>query len=109
MTAAAARLSRGVVIGARAVVNVQAKLDRDGRPALLEVNARFPGTIALTQAAGVDMPLLAVQGALGGDLPQHLDFREVAVVRHWEDIVVPVSEYAQVSAVTRAPRQLEPL
>lgn len=97
------------VIGARAVVNVQAKLDRDGRPALLEVNARFPGTMALTQAAGVDMPVLAVQGALGGELPQHLDFREVAVVRHWEDIVVPVSEYAQVSAVTRAPRQLEPL
>ena len=50
------------IIGAQGVVNVQAKLDTAGRPALLEVNARFPGTMALTQAAGIDMPLLAVQG-----------------------------------------------
>lgn len=85
------------LIGAQGVVNVQAKLDRDGRPGLLEVNARFPGTMALTQAAGVDMPLLAVQAALGGPLPERLGFREVAVVRYWEDIVVPVDEYAQLT------------
>ena len=88
------------VIGAQGVVNVQAKLDREGKPSLLEVNARFPGTMALTQAAGIDMPLLAVRAVLGDQLPESLPFREVAVVRHWEDIVVPIEEYAQIDAAT---------
>lgn len=82
------------LIGATGVVNVQAKLDRDGHPGLLEVNARFPGTMSLTQAAGVDMPLLAVQALRGVTLSDHLPFREIAVVRHWTEIVVPVDEYA---------------
>ncbi len=86
------------MIDARGVVNVQAKMDRDGRPGLLEVNARFPGTMALTQAAGIDMPLLAVRALRGVDLPDRLDFQEVAVVRHWEDITVPIDEYTQVPA-----------
>ena len=84
------------VIGAQGVVNVQAKMDSTGRPALLEVNARFPGTMALTQAAGVDMPLLAVRALLGHPLPDRMDYREIAVVRHWEDIAVPVEEYADI-------------
>ncbi|TWE11976.1 ATP-grasp domain-containing protein [Rudaeicoccus suwonensis] len=84
------------VIGARGVVNVQAKLDNSGTPALLEVNSRFPGTMALTQAAGIDMPLLAVRAARGENLPRHMHFKEVAVVRYWEDIVVPIDEYAQI-------------
>ena len=90
------------VIGAQGVVNVQAKIDREGRPSLLEVNARFPGTMALTQAAGVDMPLLAVRAVLGAELPETMGFREVAVVRHWEDIVVPVEEYAEIPAARTA-------
>jgi carbamoyl-phosphate synthase large subunit len=94
------------VIGAQGVVNVQAKLDAVGRPSLLEVNARFPGTMTLTQAAGVDMPLLAVRALRGSPLPERIAFREVAVVRHWADIVVPIDEYAIV-AVAPAPPPLE--
>ncbi len=81
-------------IGATGVVNVQARRATDGTPALLEVNARFPGTMSLTRAAGIDMPRLAVKAALGGVLPENLDFAEVAIVRHWADIVVPVEDYA---------------
>ncbi|SHF54333.1 carbamoyl-phosphate synthase large subunit [Jatrophihabitans endophyticus] len=84
------------LIGAQGVVNVQVKLDAEGSAALLEVNARFPGTMALTQAAGIDMPLLAVRAAFGEPLPERLDFREVAVVRHWGDVVVPIDEYGLV-------------
>ncbi|MHA3703291.1 ATP-grasp domain-containing protein [Jatrophihabitans sp. YIM 134969] len=91
------------VVGATGVVNVQAKLDRDGAPALLEVNARFPGTMSLTQAAGIDMPLLAVQARRGVDVPDHLAFREVAVVRHWTEVVVPVEEYGSVPTVSPTP------
>lgn len=90
------------LIGATGVVNVQAKLDRTGKPGLLEVNARFPGTMSLTQAAGVDMPLLAVQALRGVDIGDDIGFREVAVVRHWTEVVVPVEEYADVHALAPA-------
>lgn len=86
------------VIGVVGVVNVQARRATDGTPALLEVNARFPGTMTLTQAAGVDMPRLAVAAALGERLPDHLPFAEVAVVRHWEDVVVPIDQYGTAEA-----------
>lgn len=101
---------RGVAeaIDARGVVNVQAKVGRDGKPGLLEVNARFPGTMALTQAAGIDMPLLAVQARRGLELPEHLDFREVAVVRHWDDVVVPIAEYGQIPRAGAAAPPREP-
>jgi carbamoyl-phosphate synthase large subunit len=87
-------------IGVVGVVNVQAKLDSEGQPALLEVNARFPGTMALTQAAGIDMPLLAVRALRGHPLPEALPFREIAVVRHWAEITVPVEEYAVIEQAT---------
>ena len=82
-------------IGATGVVNVQARRAVDGQPALLEVNARFPGTMALTRAAGVDMPRLAVKGAFGGELPSAMDFTEVAMVRHWADVEVRIDDYAR--------------
>ena len=40
------------LIGLTTVANVQVKIDVAGEPALLEVNARFPGTMPLTIAAG---------------------------------------------------------
>lgn len=84
-------------IGVVGVVNVQAKLDREGEPSLLEVNARFPGTMSLTQAAGIDMPLLAVQARRGRTLPDSLPFREIGVVRHWTEVTVPIDEYAVIA------------
>lgn len=85
-------------IGVVGVVNVQVRRAVDGTPALLEVNPRFPGTMALTVAAGVDMPRLAVAAALGEPVPAHLEFAEVAVVRHWDEVLVPVAEYCDVPA-----------
>jgi carbamoyl-phosphate synthase large subunit len=98
------RFGRAVAgaIEATGVVNVQARRAADGTPALLEVNARFPGTMVLTQAAGVDMPLLAVAARLGESIPDHVGFAEVAVVRHWEDVVVPIDEYEQVARLDPA-------
>jgi carbamoyl-phosphate synthase large subunit len=92
------RFGRAVAatVGATTVINVQARCAQDGALALLEVNARFPGTMSLTQAAGIDMPVLAVAAALGQALPDHIDFREIAVVRHWSEVVVPISQYGLV-------------
>ncbi|MBM9467622.1 ATP-grasp domain-containing protein [Nakamurella leprariae] len=89
-------------VGATGVVNVQVRRAVDGTPKLLEINPRFPGTMPLTIASGVDMPVLAVQAALGGELPDHLPFREVAVVRHWEDVIVPVDQYGEIRSAAAA-------
>jgi len=68
------------------VANVQVKLAADDEPALLEVNARFPGTMPLTVAAGVDMPRLAVMEALGEPIPDGpLPFEELAMVRYFHE------------------------
>jgi carbamoyl-phosphate synthase large subunit len=91
------------------VANVQCKRDRDGSPALLEVNPRIPGTLGLTIAAGVDMPRLALQALLGRRLPAHLDFRELAVVRYLDECFVDPAEIsglqvaAQLAAQWTAP------
>jgi carbamoyl-phosphate synthase large subunit len=86
-------------IGLTGVANVQLRHDSDGNPALLEVNPRFPGALPLTIAAGVDIPSLVLDLALGIPLPSRLDFRDVANVRYLEDVFldpddVLVSEHA---------------
>ncbi|MCF6736748.1 ATP-grasp domain-containing protein [Blastococcus sp. KM273129] len=79
-------------IGLVGVANVQLRRDAEGRPALLEVNPRFPGAMPLTVAAGVDMPSLALDLALGRPLPAAVPFRELAVVRHLEDVFLAPSD-----------------
>ncbi|MBV9793327.1 MAG: ATP-grasp domain-containing protein [Actinobacteria bacterium] len=86
--------------GVTFVANVQCKRDRDGSPALLEVNPRIPGTLGLTIASGVDMPRLALHALLGGQLPAHLDFRELAVVRYLDECFVDPAAVAGLQLVT---------
>ena len=75
-----------VAIGLTTVANVQVKDDAGGEPALLEVNPRFPGTMPLTIAAGVDMPRLAIGEALGTPIPDGpLEFADLAMVRYFEE------------------------
>jgi carbamoyl-phosphate synthase large subunit len=77
------------------VANVQVKIDAAGEPALLEVNARFPGTMPLTVAAGVDMPRLAVMEALGEPIPDGpLPFEELAMVRYFQERFFAFDEIA---------------
>ncbi|HEY0217243.1 MAG TPA: ATP-grasp domain-containing protein [Cellulomonas sp.] len=79
-------------IGLVGVANVQLRRDVAGTPALLEVNPRFPGALPLTVAAGVDMPSLALDLALGRPLPARLEFRELADVRYLEDVFCDPAE-----------------
>jgi carbamoyl-phosphate synthase large subunit len=73
-------------IGVRYVANVQFKRAADGIFKLLEVNPRFPGTLPLTIAAGVDMPKLMVDEVAGRKLPDGLmPFKEIMVVRYWTE------------------------
>jgi carbamoyl-phosphate synthase large subunit len=90
------------VTGLTYVANVQFRQDADGRPALLEVNPRAPGTLALTVASGVDMPRLALDSLRGRPLPASADFREVAMVRYLEERFIELNEIQQVDHQGRA-------
>jgi carbamoyl-phosphate synthase large subunit len=78
------------------VANVQVKRDAAGRPALLEVNPRMPGTLGLTIASGVDMPRLALAALLGRPVPASLGFRERAMVRFLDERVIDPAEVERV-------------
>jgi carbamoyl-phosphate synthase large subunit len=80
------------------VANVQCRRDSAGRPALLEVNPRFPGTMPLTVASGIDMPLMALGSLRGQPLPDHADFREVAMVRFLDERFIELHEVEKVAA-----------
>ena len=59
----------------RGAVNIQCRVV-DGRPVVFEVNPRFSGGIPLTIAAGVDMPRLLIELALGRSVrPRVGEFR----------------------------------
>jgi carbamoyl-phosphate synthase large subunit len=80
-------------IGLTTVANVQVKQDAAGVPALLEVNPRFPGTMPLTIAAGIDMPKLAIGEALGDAIPDGpLPFEDIAMVRYFEQRFFPFDD-----------------
>ena len=93
------RLGADVVraTGLTYVANVQFRRDAAGQ-ALLEVNPRFPGTMPLTVASGVDMPLMALDSLRGKPLPEHADFRDMAMVRYLEERFVELSEVQRVAA-----------
>jgi carbamoyl-phosphate synthase large subunit len=81
---AAARTAE--IVGIRGAANVQFKRAADGVFKLLEVNPRFPGTLPLTGAAGIDMPKLMADELSGKTLPDGLlPFKELMVVRYWTE------------------------
>ncbi|MEM6704061.1 MAG: ATP-grasp domain-containing protein [Acidobacteriota bacterium] len=76
------------------VCNVQWKRDVHGDPRLLEINPRFPGTMPLTVASGVNMPRLALALLLGSKVRVPEQFAPKAVVRTWKETWVPYTELA---------------
>jgi carbamoyl-phosphate synthase large subunit len=80
-------------IGLHYTANIQFRRDANGTPVLLEVNARFPGTMPLTVESGVNMPLLSLRDVLGVKPPAGpLAFRDLAVVRYWTEEFIDASE-----------------
>lgn len=84
-------------LGLPFVSNVQVRRDRDGAPALLEINPRVPGSLALTVAAGVDMARLAVDALRGRPLPTSAPYRAVAMVRYLADQVVELDDLVTIA------------
>jgi carbamoyl-phosphate synthase large subunit len=80
------------------IANVQCRRDTHGRLALLEVNPRAPGALPLTVASGVDMPRLALDMMRGLRVPEHVEFRELAMVRFLEERFFEVDEVKRAAA-----------
>jgi carbamoyl-phosphate synthase large subunit len=87
------------LVGICGVANVQVKEDAGGVHRLVEINPRFPGTMPLTVASGINMPRLALHELLGTLIPPgELAFRDLAMVRYLQGVVVEVDELVTLEA-----------
>lgn len=84
-------------------LNVQLKQDVAGEWKLLEINPRLPGSSPLTMAAGVDLVGLSLDDLLGRRLDDWYDFRDIAMVRHWEDVVIAADEFDRTARTLGVP------
>ena len=91
LSSLAARIAEHLKL--RYAVNVQFKLNEDGVPCLLEINPRYPGTISLTVAAGVNMPEMSIREAMGLSLNSYYPYEEIAMVRYWQEVFMPINEF----------------
>lgn len=81
-------------IGLSYTANIQFRRNLRGEFCLLEVNPRFPGTMPLTVASGVNMPKLSLQHLLGYPLnPKMGKFTEIGMVRYWEEKFLNLAEF----------------
>ena len=80
--------------GIRFVANIQFKANAKQEFKLLEINPRFPGTLPLTAAAGIDIPKLLIKD-LKHQLKETelLPFKELMVVRYWTEQFFPINEW----------------
>lgn len=81
-------------VGIRYVANVQFKANSTGQFKLLEINPRFPGTLPLTAAAGVDIPKLLIDDINGHPMDKSLmPYKEMMVVRYWTEQFCSVKDW----------------
>lgn len=66
--------------------NVQLRLDPAGELVLMEVNPRLSGTVASSQASGVNLPYLAVKMALRESLIVPKPMFGVTMLRYWKEL-----------------------
>ncbi|MBM3433031.1 MAG: ATP-grasp domain-containing protein [Bacteroidetes bacterium] len=67
-------------------IGIQVKADRTGAFKLLEINPRIQGTSVAALGAGVNLPLLAVQQAMGIPLPHPIHIKwGIGFVRYYEE------------------------
>jgi carbamoyl-phosphate synthase large subunit len=84
-------------VGLRGIGNVRLRRRADGRPALVEVNPRVPGSLVLTAAAGANLAAFALAEAMDEAVPDQVPFREVAMVRFLAETIVELDDYAAVA------------
>ena len=87
-------------VGITYVANIQFKANVKGEFRLLEINPRFPGTLPLTAAAGIDIPKILIKDIQGEELgTKLLPFKELMVVRYWTEQFFPIDEWCSLCPV----------
>jgi carbamoyl-phosphate synthase large subunit len=104
-------LARAAVtaLGLTLVCNVQCRRDRAGKAKLLEVNPRFPGSMPLTVASGVNMPVLMLDLMMGRAVPSQIRHRSVMNVRFLEDRFISAEDAAPLMAHERVLAGADPV
>ncbi len=74
--------------GLQGPANVQGMLRTDGTFAIIEMNPRFSGTLALTTAAGINFASLLIDMVEGNTIPDLLGRHEdgVTMMRYWSEV-----------------------
>jgi carbamoyl-phosphate synthase large subunit len=67
--------------------NLQLRV-RGGEPFVFEINARCSGTTAARALAGFNEPVM-IAGWLLDRVPPRHEIREIAILRYWQELVVP--------------------
>jgi carbamoyl-phosphate synthase large subunit len=75
-------------------LNFQYRL-REGKPVVFEINSRFSGTTPLRAAVGLNEVGLALEFIRTGKIvPQPILKKQVAILRTWSDVIVPIDQIA---------------
>lgn len=72
-------------LGLLYVNNIQFKRDESGKPCIMEINPRVPGTICLTLRSGVNMPYMALRIARGQAVTP-MPCKPLGVVRYYTGV-----------------------
>jgi len=74
-------------LGLQGPIGVQWRLDGNGIPRLLEINPRLQGTTSTLRHVGINIPLIAIKGALGLNvsIPEDVNW-DRKFTRHWKDV-----------------------
>ena len=94
-------LDAAQLVGIRGVANVQLKRDANGMPKLMEINPRFPGTMALTVEAGANLPKLVMDIAEDKTVTSP-EWKETAMVRTFSETFVDPALFAAVDKASEA-------
>lgn len=79
-------------IGLTFAGNIQIIVDPDLGPRLVEINPRFSGGLSLVIEAGANTPSMCVRSLLGERVETINDFRELAMVRSFNETYLDASE-----------------
>jgi len=81
------------VLGPFGPCNFQFRL-KDGEPWIFEINARCSGTTYARTLAGFNEPRMVADYLLRGEAPAY-EIREIAVLRYWNELMVPPEHIAR--------------
>ena len=89
--------------GLQGPANVQGMLRPDGTFAIIEMNPRFSGTLALTTAAGINFASLLIDMVEGNTIPDLLGRHEdgVTMMRYWSEVFEDSSGHIRIGTPLR--------